>query len=380
MKLLVLLFIVTGLMACGGAVDNSEPPAELVEFSESATLTHLKEIETVKGSALYTRISPLNLDKHIVFSDTKGIVTVFDKAAFEVTWQKKTDVAYPTAIGGDSSIYLFGTRGGEVIALDSVKGDQIWRVRVSSEVLARPAVSGNTVVVKTIDGQLTALDAKTGNQKWIFKKDVPALSVRGNSAPLIVDDKIITGLDSGKLVIVDLNSGKLFWEKTISIPRGRSEIDRLVDLDADIILNNSIAYVGGFQGRIVAIDLKTGDTLWVKKMSIINNMTFENNKLYITDVRSHVWAIDATTGATIWKLGIFTSRKLTSPVIMNDYLLLGDYQGYLHVISKSDGHQISRLQIDDSGVNVNPIVINDSIYLQSRNSKIHAVKINKLSD
>ena len=380
MKLLVILFIVTGLMACGGAVDNSEPPAELVEFSESATLTHLKEIETVKGSALYTRISPLNLDKYIVFSDAKGIVTVFDKAGFEVKWQKKTDVAYPTAIGGDSSIYLFGTRGGEVIALDSVKGDQIWRVRVSSEVLARPAVSGNTVVVKTIDGQLTALDAKTGNQKWIFKKDVPALSVRGNSSPLIVDDKIITGLDSGKLVIVDLNSGKLFWEKTISIPRGRSEIDRLVDLDADIILNNSIVYVGGFQGRIVAIDLKTGDTLWVKKMSIIKNMAFENNKLYITDVRSHVWAIDAITGATIWKLGIFTSRKLTSPVIMNDNLLLGDYQGYLHVISKSDGHQISRLQIDDSGVNVNPIVINDSIYLQSRNSKIHAVKINKLSD
>ena len=380
MKLLVLLFVIAGLIACGGAVDNAEPPAELVEFSESASLTHVKEIETVKGSTLYTRILPLNLDKHIIFSDTKGMVTVFDKNKFELKWQKRTGVDYPTAIGGDNNVYFFGTRGGEVVALDADKGDQLWRVRVSSEVLARPVVSGNTVVIKTIDGQLTALDVRTGKQKWIFKKDVPALSVRGNSVPLIVDDKIITGLDNGKLVIVDLKSGKLYWEKTISIPRGRSEIDRLVDLDADIILNNSIAYVGGFQGRVVAIDLKTGDTLWVKKMSIINNMTFENNKLYITDVRSHVWSIDASTGATIWKLGVFTARKLTSPVIMNDNLLLGDYQGYVHVIAKSDGHQISRLQVDDSGINVNPIVISDSIYLQSRNSKIHVVKINKLSD
>lgn len=380
MKLLALLFVVTGLVACGGAVDNTEPPAKLVEYSESASLTHIKEIETVTGSSLYTRISPLNLDKHIVFSDTKGMVTVFDKNSFDIKWQKKTDVAYPTAIGGNNSTYLFGTRGGEVIALDSINGDQLWRVRVSSEVLARPVVSNDTVVIKTIDGQLTALDLKTGDQKWIFKKDIPALSVRGNSTPLIVDEKIITGLDNGKLVIVDLKTGKLFWEKTISIPRGRSEIDRLVDLDADIILNNSIVYVGGFQGRVVAIDLTTGDILWAKKMSLINNMTFENNKLFITDVRSHVWAIDASTGATIWKQGVFTARKLTSPIIMNDNLLLGDYQGYLHVIAKSDGHQISRMQVDDSGININPIVINDSIYLQSRNSKIHVIKLNKLSD
>lgn len=380
MKLLVLLFVVTGLVACGGAVDNSEPPAALVEFSASAKLTHIKEIETIKGSSLFTRISPLNLDKHIIFSDTKGTITVFDKSKFEIKWQKETGVSYPSALGGNSSIYLFGTRGGEVVALDPSTGNQLWRVKVSSEVLARPVVSGDTVVIKTIDGQLTALDFKTGNQKWFFKKDVPALTVRGNSAPLIVDDKIITGLDNGKLIIVDLKSGKLFWEKTISIPRGRSEIDRLVDLDADIILNNNIAYIGGFQGRVVAIDLKTGDTLWVKKMSIINNMTLENNKLYITDTRSHIWALDASTGATIWKSGVFTARKLTSPVIMDEYLLLGDYQGYLHVVAKSDGHQISRLQVDESGINVNPIVINDSIYLQSRNSKINVVELEKLSD
>jgi len=380
MKLFALLIFLFGLASCGGAVDNSEPPAVLVEFSESASLSVIKEIEAENDSSLFARIIPMNLESEVVFSDAKGVVTVFDKNKFKIKWQQNTKISYPTAIGGNSNVYLFGTKGGEIVALESQKGEQLWRVRVSSEVLAKPVLSSGKVIVKTVDGQIIALDVKTGKQLWIYRKEVPALSVRGNSAPLIVDDKIITGLDNGKLVILDLNDGKLFWEKTISIPRGRSEIDRLVDLDSDIIINNSVVYVAGFQGRVVAIDLKTGEMLWVKKMSVVNNMSFENDKLYITDVRSHVWAIDASTGATVWKQPVFTARKLTTPVPMGGNLLLGDYQGYLHVISNSDGHQIARTMVDDSGINVSPIVINEKIYLQSRNSKIHILDFKKLND
>jgi len=379
MKLALLLFLSYIITGCGGEVDNSAPPAQLVEFKETSSLKQLSEIAYGVSDAQYTRIKPLVLDKEIVFSDSKGNVTVFDKNDFSIRWQKTYTADYTSAIGGNSALYLLGTRSGDVISIEPASGEINWRVTLSSEVLAAPVMSGNTVIVKTVDGQLTALNAKTGKQQWIYQREVPALSVRGNSVPYIFQDKIMTGLDNGKLVILNIDTGVLFWEKTISIPRGRSEVERLVDLDVDLIVDKNIAYIAGFQGRVVALDLKTGGFLWAKKMSVTRNMTYEDNKLYITDDNSHVWSLDATTGATNWKQSEFSHRKLTSPTSMGDNLLLADAQGYLHVISKADGHQIARTQVDASGLDVQPLVMNDKIYLQSKKSVIYVYGLSQLA-
>ena len=379
MRLIILLILGSALYGCGGSVDNAAPPAELVSFTETTKLKVLHEVEYGDSVSQYIRINPLELEKEIVFSDSKGQVTVFDKNDFKIRWQKTYNVNYTSAIGGNKNLYLLGTRSGEVIAINPVNGDVSWRVSVSSEVLTRPVLSANTVIIKTIDGQLTALNAQTGKQKWIYQREVPALSVRGNSAPYLLQDKVITGLDNGKLVVINIDTGILFWEKTITVPRGRSEVERLVDLDADLIINESIIYIAGFQGRVVALDLKSGTFLWAKKMSVTKNMTLESNRLYITDDNSHVWSLDATTGATIWKQTDFSSRMLTSPIVMGDKLLLADYQGYLHVIAKADGHQLGRVQVDDKGFDVNPVVIADKIYLQSKRSVIYVLGLNPLA-
>ena len=380
MKRLLIFFTISLLAACGGGVDNSEPPATLVEFVASAEFSISKEIEYNVTPSRFARVHPLLLDDVIVFAESSGEVTAFSKRSFEILWQKQFKDLQPSAIGGNNDVYLLGTRGGELLALNAKSGEKIWEVRISSEILAKPVIDSGFVVVKTVDGQITGLDAATGNEKWIYKKDVPALSVRGNSTPIIVDDKIITGLDNGKLVILDLLTGNLFWEKTITIPRGRSETERLVDLDADLIIKGSIVYIAGFQGRVVALDLQSGEFLWVRKMSVVRNMTLAQDRIYITDSRSHIWALDTTTGATIWKQEIFTARKLTSASVMGDYLLYGDYQGYIHMLAKSDGHQVARFQVDESGIDISPVVIDDAIYVQSKNSKIFILAIKQIAD
>ncbi|MDH5423859.1 MAG: outer membrane protein assembly factor BamB [Gammaproteobacteria bacterium] len=376
MKFAAILILSLILSGCGGEVDNATPPASLTEFTHTTSLNIVNEIPYGSSSSQYVRIKPLVLDNVIVFSDTKGTVSVFSKKDLSIHWQQMFDVNFTSAIGGDEHLYLLGTRGGEVLAINPINGKLKWRVRVSSEVLARPVISANTVIVKTIDGQITALDANSGKQKWIYQREVPALSVRGNSAPYILDDKVITGLDNGKLVIINIDNGALFWEKTISVPRGRSEVERLVDLDADLVVNDSVIYIAGFQGRVVALDLNSGGFLWNKKMSVTSNMRLNDGKLYITDVNSHLWSLDASTGATIWKQASFSSRKLTSPVIMDEYILVADYQGYLHVLAKADGHLTGRLLVDDSGIDVDPIIIQDRIYVQSKQSVIHVLELN----
>ncbi|MDH5393855.1 MAG: outer membrane protein assembly factor BamB [Gammaproteobacteria bacterium] len=379
MRLVSVTFMTLALLACGGAVDNAEPPAPLVEFQETAKLMFLTELDVGDGAINYSRATSLNLEDEIVSVSAKGLLTVFNKHNSTVRLEKDLNIQYASAVGGDQHLYLLGTRSGEVIAIEPVSANVIWKTQVSSEVLARPVLANKTVIVKTVDGQLTALKADSGDKKWIYKRDVPALSVRGNSVPLVMQDKVISALDNGKVVIVNLDSGILFWEKTITVPRGRTEIERLVDLDADLLVNNDIIYIAGFQGRIVALDLQSGEFLWSKKMSVTNNMTFEDNKLYVTDDMSHVWALDAATGATIWKQSVFTARKLSAPVVMHDYLLTTDYQGYLHVIAKADGHQITRLNVDNSGINNAPIVYDDKIYLQTNNSKIYILGFEKPS-
>lgn len=373
MKLIILFLLALNFVACGGAVDNSEPPAMLLDFKESFKIKVLKEVSYGSSASQYVRISPLELDKEIVFSDSKGSVTVFNKSDFSIRWQKSFAATYTTAIGGNESLYLLGTRSGEVIALNPVNGEVNWRVQVSSEILTRPVISNNTVIIKTVDGQLTALNSKSGKQKWSYQREVPALSVRGNSAPYLFQDKLITGLDNGKLVVLSTDTGILFWEKTIAIPRGRSEMERLVDLDTDLIVKDNVVYIAGFQGRVIALDLKSGGFIWAKKMSVTKNMTFENDKLYVTDENSHIWALDSSTGATIWKQTDFSSRKLTSTVLIDEYLVFADFQGYLHVIAKSDGHQLARVQVDSAGVDVTPIVIGKKIYLQSKRSVIYVL-------
>lgn len=379
MRFVLIVSAVLNLLACAGAVDNAEPPAPLVEFQETASLKVLTEIDVDDDAINFSASSVLELEDDIVSVTAKGLLTVFNKHTSKVRMQTDLELKYASAIGGNKNIYIIGTRSGLVYAIEPTSGAVIWQSRVSSEVLARPAMSDKMVVVKTVDGQLTALMADSGKEKWIYKRDVPVLSVRGNSEPLILQDKVISGLDNGKIVIVNLDTGILFWEKTIAVPRGRTEIERLVDLDADLLVNNNVIYIAGFQGRIVALDIQSGDFLWTKKMSVIHNMTFEENKLYVTDSMSHIWALDAATGATIWKQSVFTARKLTSPVLINDYLLLTDFEGYLHVIAKADGHQVSRLNVDDSGITSAPVVFNEKIYLQSNNSDIYVLGLEKPS-
>ena len=379
MRFVLIVSVVINLLACAGAVDNAEPPALLVEFQESASLNVLTEIDIGDNSINFSASSSLELEQDIVSVTAKGLLTVFNKKSSAVRMQKDLELKYASAIGGNKNIYILGTRSGLVYAIEPSSATVLWKSRVSSEVLARPVVSDKTVIVKTVDGQLTALDVDSGKEKWIYKREVPALSVRGNSEPLLMQDKVISGLDNGKIVIVNLDTGILFWEKTITVPRGRTEIERLVDIDADLLVNNNVIYIAGFQGRIVALDIQSGDFLWTKKMSVTHNMTFEDNKLYVTDSMSHVWALDAATGATIWKQSVFTARKLSSPVLINDYLLLTDFEGYLHVIAKADGHQVSRLNVDDSGITSAPVIFNDKIYLQSNNSDIYVLGFDKAS-
>ena len=128
------------------------------------------------------------------------------------------------------------------------RGKLQWKVDASSEVLMPAQIAAERVIIRSVDGRISALNLADGSEKWSYKRDVPALSLRGNSQPIIKQSYIFNGLDNGRLVTLDLLDGHTIFDIAVSTPGGRSELERLVDIDGDSVLTNDSLYMASYQG------------------------------------------------------------------------------------------------------------------------------------
>lgn len=115
--------------------------------------------------------------------------------------------------------------------------------------LAPPATNGDVVVVQTQDDRLIGLDADTGNQRWTYDSTPGVLTLRGTGAPLVTNHLAIGGLSTGKVVALDTRNGVPVWEQRgdVAIPQGRSELERIVDIDGGLLLSGGTLYVASYQ-------------------------------------------------------------------------------------------------------------------------------------
>jgi outer membrane protein assembly factor BamB len=215
--------------------------------------------------------------------------------------------------------------------------------------------------VRSVDGRLYCLSAADGSEQWQVSRRVPALSLTGNSEPLVTDDLVIVGFDDGKLSAYDRRDGKTRWETTISLPRGRTEVERLVDLDGSFVIRDGIIYVVAFQGSLAAVQAISGDILWSREFSSFQKIAIDDDALYLTSADSDLWSIDRRTGAAFWKQDVLHARRITAPTIFEDNLVVADLSGYLHWFAKSDGRLLGRIRTTDERNYVQPQVWRQSV-------------------
>jgi len=370
------------LNACGDT-DNSEPPAKLKPIHATIELNERWSDTSMKGVGdQYLFLTPLLTDKYVVVAGREGKVESLSLKNGNTLNTMHLDATISAGIGGDDKLWLFATRGAHVIAVDAVNHKVLWNVRVPSEVLARPLLYQDTVLVRTVDGQVLSLDAKNGKSRWSYKQVLPSLTLRGNSEPILARDRIFVGLDNGRLIALSADTGDVLWDVVVSVPEGRSEIQRLVDIDGQSRLYGHTLYTVSYQGRLVAIDVDQGQFLWSRPFSSYSGMIMDDKALYSTDAHGHIWAVDRNTGATLWVQKALTAREVTRPVLMGDYLVVGDYDGYLHVMSRYDGHFVGRIRVgngadfEDPSVNygilVPPEVINKELIVTTRDGGVYA--------
>ncbi|MDM8564633.1 outer membrane protein assembly factor BamB [Candidatus Halobeggiatoa sp. HSG11] len=372
---LSLICILILLSGCFGSKDNTEPPAPLVELTPTLTLKTLWTADIGSGDDTgHAKLIPVAYDGKLFTASTDGLVQALDLTNGKPIWQQELDVPISGGPGIGEGLILVGSKKGEVIALSEIDGVEQWRTQVSSEILATPRISQGIAVVRTGDGKLFGLDSKNGSRLWIYERTrASLLSLRGTSTPILIQDLIIAGFDNGKIALLELRTGKVLWETAIAVPRGRTELERMVDIDADPILEGEIVYVASYQGHTVAIDLAKGGLLWQKQISSYAGLGADSSYLYITDPKSHVYALERHSGDDWWRQDKLQARGVTAPVSIGDYVVVGDMEGYLHWMSQDDGSFVARHRIGKTPITLPALVIDDTLIAYNSDGKIVAL-------
>jgi len=357
--------------------DNVDLPKELLPLDPQIEVTTLwKESVGDGGGEQRVALVPALFYDKIVAADRKGIVNAYKLEDGELLWEVETELLLSGGPGVGDGTVIIGTSDGQVIALSEEDGSELWRVQVTSEVLAVPQVAHGIVIIRTVDGRISGLNEIDGQQIWFYDRAVPALSLRGTSTPVVLRDIVIDGYASGKLVALRLNDGRVGWEVSIATPSGRTELDRIVDIDADPVIAGDVIYIASYHAGITAMSLGTGELLWNRReISSFAGMDAGWRYLFVTDEKSNIWALDLDNGATVWKQDELQNRQLTAPAIHDDYFVVGDYEGYLHWFSQDDGREVARLEIDDEGIFVKPVVESDVLYAYGKGGILAAVSI-----
>lgn len=372
MTRLALAVCVLALAACGGK-ENLRQPAELQTIAAPAV-----KLDTVwtqsGGESEYHANLRLVLEPDALFSaDEDGQVQALDPKTGKKVWSvgTKARVISGPSVSGD--LIFVGTRDAEVIALKRAGGAEAWRAKLSSEVLAPVASDGQIVVARSVDGRLHGLSVADGQRRWVFDRSVPNLTLRGLSEPLIAGGLIFAGMDNGRLVALSPENGQPVWEQAVAVPSGRTELDRITDVDAALLADGSNICAVSFGGELACFDADSGEPQWRRSVKSYSGMALVNNLLVVSDDAGVVWALDARSGAAAWKQEGLQYRQLSAPVAFAGYAVVADFQGYLHWLDAKDGKLVARTRAGSDPIRAPMVGSEDLLYVLGTGGKISAV-------
>ncbi|UCG72434.1 MAG: outer membrane protein assembly factor BamB [Chromatiales bacterium] len=379
LRLCWLSLLTVAISSCGifGGEEEANPPAELVKFK--ATLKVRKAWSAGVGEKTeYLRLAlvPASDGARVFAAGHDGRVSAFEVERGKRLWTRKTKLPLSAgpAVGGEWVVV--GTSDGDVLALNADDGNERWKVSVSSEVLAAPVVAQarDLVLVRTVDGKLIALDAFTGNEIWFVQQSVPRLSVRGTGSPIIAGETVICGFDNGKVAAYALADGSLLWEALINPPSGRTEVERLADLNAAVRVAGENVYVTGYQGTVAAVDLQQGQVVWAQEVSSYDAPAVDLTQIYVAAASGELHTLARGTGQELWRDGTLLNRSLTGPAAFGNSVVVGDFDGYLHWFDAATGQLQARTRAGSHAIVAAPLVVNDLLLVLNDGGKLYAFR------
>jgi outer membrane protein assembly factor BamB len=378
MRLLLPSCLAVLLIAAGCTKDKDvEPPAVLVKFP--ATLPVKKLWGEGVGGGKKQRVLRLGLgpaiDNGIVFAAShKGEVLATALETGHHIWVKNLKIPLSAGPSAGAGMVVVGSSKGAVVSLDGATGRERWRMRLNSELLSAAAISEEVVVIRSVDGRLHGLDAHSGKELWSVEQQVPRLSLRGTATPIIAKEVAISGFDNGKVMAVSLRSGDTVWDTALASPHGRTELDRLVDIDSAVRTVGDNVFATGFQGRTAMLALDSGQIWWAHDMSSYRGLAVDADNLYVTQSDGIVVALRQRDGSEIWRTQKLKLRRLSTPVLTSTAVVVADFQGYVHWLDKASGELVARDRVAKERITSAPVAAGDTVVVLTAGGKMAAFR------
>lgn len=276
----------------------------------------------------------------------RDAVYCFSRENGKQLWKRKVrDLSAGIVIADDTA--FVGTDEGEIIALDINNGSEQWRTAVGGEILALVGVGetpiGRMVVAHSSSGLLTGLNAEDGASVWVQEQKVPRLTLRGLSTPLVVEDIVVTGYDNGRVVANKLHDGSVVWQEDLVVPTGRSELERLADVDGALAYYRGDVFAASWGGQLGAWSLKKGRSLWRADIASVSGVAADLRRVYVTDSNNALHSLDARSGRALWKRDDLVpedeadDRRVISTSVIDGRPLVLDNLGRLYLYERATG-------------------------------------------
>ena len=375
---LSVLIAAAALAGCGmfGGKEDELKPAELMDFDPQIRVNRLWTAN-LGGDAENLRLAlqPAGDGNRIYAAAQNGDVTAFDPASGDTEWQTRLDLDLSAGPGVGDGLAVVVSSDGLVIALDAATGSERWRVDIGGESLAKPVIANNSVLIQTVDNRLRALAAFDGSERWTVLQSMPALTMRGTASPVIVGSSVIAGFDNGRLVAVGIDDGETRWETLLAPPSGRSDLDRLSDIDGAMAAVGQDIYAAGYQGRLGSVAAESGQVLWAREISTFEGVAADWTNLYTVQDGGVVIALSRRNGAEAWRQEALIRREPTLPVPFYTTVATGDFEGYVHFFSNVDGDLVARVRVGNAAITTDPIVVANRLYVQNDSGVIAAYEV-----
>ena len=368
----VLLFTVLIIQGCS----NARPSLEDLPRLESKVNLKTSWRTGVDGNFGETseRFNLVAENDSLFFVTDEGKVYKLQQEDGDKEYSISTEYKPSAGVTRQGDVLYFGTYDAQLVAVSLTNKSVLWEKTLSSEMLAEVSYAAGKVAVQTTDGWLNLLDAETGDTLWRAKEDLPPLTVRGTSAPIISEGKVIAGFANGKLNAYSLQEGKLLWSYEIGKAEGRYEIERLSDLDGRLAVKDGVVYAVAYNGTVAAISLNTGLAVWQRSIPSSVGVALQGELLAVVDMESHVILLNAKNGTEIWKNSALVERDLTSPVFFRDYVAVMDRGGYVHLLDVTTGEVAARKRAGNNDPSGSRMIANDKkIFILTPDSNVTAL-------
>ena len=378
LRVIAIVLLALMVAACGKSSkrENIEPPAELVAFTPTASVALAWHQNLGKGEErLGLRQHPASDGERVYAADPSGKLRAFNASSGASIWSVDTDLRLSSSVGVGEDTLVVGTLDGEVIAFNPSSGTERWRAKVSSEVLAAPAVGRGLAIVRAIDGRLFAFSITDGERRWVADHGTPALTLRGNSSPVLAEGLVLVGYDSGQLAALRAEDGVQIWEHAIAFAEGRSELERMVDIDGALAYGRDEVFAAAFNGQVQGLSTDAGRPLWNRELSSYGGIALGEDMLFVADRDGVLWALDRNSGAAMWKQDALMYRWLTTPAVHGNLVAVGDVEGYVHWFDSVTGAPAARQRLDNKPIRATPQVSGDLLFVVSIDGKLGAYRL-----